>query len=160
MKTISFLQGTLKKLFPNWYTIVRYEEVIVFTCGLMKDPTPLIDYVYNMFNEFNLKYVKYWKIQLHEETEKNLNLLEKTTINFDFFQSLYSESKISLPGEPLQNKYCNWFQNDNKEILSGNELFFPSQYFSFRDLKETVFFSKKKMDRKKWKTMLNVNSKP
>ena len=144
MKTISFLQGTLKKLFPDWYTIMRYEEVIVFTVGLMKDPSPLIDYVYNMFNEFNLRYVKDANIPLHEETEKNLNLLGKTTINFDFFQCLYSESKVVLPGFPLQNKYCNWFQNDNKEILSRNELFFPSQHFSFRDLKEPVFFSKKK----------------
>ena len=144
MKTISFLQGTLKKLFPDWYTIVHYEEVIVFTCGLMKDPTRLIDYIYNMFNEFNFEYIKYWNKQLHELTDKKLNLLEKTTINFDFFQSLYSESKIALLGSPLQNKYCNWFQNDNKEILSGNELFLPSQHFSFCKLKKTVFFSKKK----------------
>ena len=119
---------------------MRYEEVIVFTCGLMKDPSSLIDYVYNMFNEFNLQYIRDWNKPLHEQTEKRLNVLGKTTINLDFFQLLYSESKVSLPGAPLQNKYCNWFQHDRIDMVSGNKpsVYLPSQHFEFRDLKQRV----------------------
>ena len=119
---------------------MRYEEVIEFTVGLMADPSPLIDYVYTTFNEFNLKYIREWAISLHEQTEKKLNVLGKTTINLDFFQLLYSESKVSLPGAPLQNKYCNWFQHDKKGMMSGNELFvyLPSKHFEFHDLKQRI----------------------
>ena len=52
---------------------MRYEEVVVFTVGLMADPSGLIDYVYNMFNRFNLKYIRDWNLPLHEQTEKRLN---------------------------------------------------------------------------------------
>ena len=119
---------------------MRYEEVVVFTVGLLADPSGLIDYVYNMFNRFNLKYIRDWNLPLHEQTEKRLNDLGKTTINFDFFQLLYSESKITLPGAPVQNKYCNWFQHDSKEVMFGNKLslHIPSQHFEFRDVKQQV----------------------
>ena len=40
---------TLKELFPSWFDIKRHEEVVIFTCGLMQDATPLINHVYDMY---------------------------------------------------------------------------------------------------------------
>ena len=142
MNNLISLQCALKELFPSWYTIMRYEEVIVFTVGLMKDPSSLIDYVYNMFNEFNLQHLR--RISPYEETEKRLNVLGKTAMNLDFFKLLYSESKLALLASPLQNQYFNWFHHERGQRTTGDKLFLhlPSQHFEFRGLNETVLCTK------------------
>ena len=41
-------QQTLKELLPSWENVVRYEEVIAFTCCQMKNPEPLVQHVYDL----------------------------------------------------------------------------------------------------------------
>ena len=38
----------LKELFPSWEAVQRYKEVVIFVVGLMKDPRPLVQHVYEM----------------------------------------------------------------------------------------------------------------
>ena len=122
---------------------MRNEEVVVFTCGLMSDPSPLIHFVYNQFNDFNMDYIRYVDFSLHQETKERLNIIGKKTINSDFFQFLYAESKISLAGSPLQNPYCNYFQCNKDDVMSEDKLFLylPSQHFEFRNLKQDLLFT-------------------
>ena len=50
---IFLFQETLKELFPSWFDIKRHEEVVTFTCGLMQDPRPLVNYAYEMYIEMH-----------------------------------------------------------------------------------------------------------
>ena len=45
----------MNELFPSWFDIKRHEEVVTFTCGLMQDPTPLVNHVYEMYIEMHQK---------------------------------------------------------------------------------------------------------
>ena len=130
-------QGILKNLFPSWFAIMRFEEVVGFTCGLMPDPSPLCHYTYHMFNKYNRDRVKACNITLCRKTEKELNAMGKTAKNTDFFKLLYSESRVPLPGSPLHNEYCNLFDHSKKQ-MSTIDIYIPSEHFEFRHLKRKV----------------------
>ena len=129
-------------MFPSWFDIVRLEEVVVFTCGLMDDASPLVNYVYQSFCDDLIRQTIMDQYLDREKSKTHLKRLGKKLENTELFHLLYSESAVQLPGSPLQNHYINWFdhdyddQNDKKRNLSTVHI--PSKHFEFRFLKEKV----------------------
>ena len=133
-------QDVLKELFPSWVHIKRYEEVVAFTCGQMKDPKPLVDYVYQTWIERELKWMRssHW----FEEGRKQLRDEGTDVEDPSLFQSLYVESTVPLPGEPFQNIYHNYYNHkqddDKKRTRNTLPVYIPSKLYEFRNIKATV----------------------
>ena len=135
-------QDALNKFFPSWYHVMRYEEVVVFTCGLLKDPTVLIHHICNKFNEMNIHYLGLYNRVPDGEKEMKLKLLGKTAVNLDFFRLVWAESRRPLPWSPLQNPYFNWFDHERDDqhglARDRSSVCIPSEYYSFQNLKEPI----------------------
>ena len=85
-------QETLKELFPSWEVVKRCREVIIFVAGLMKDPRPLVQHVYEMQVDFYLN---------------ELRISGYLSIDTDLLKALHAESTVRLVDHPLHNKYIN-----------------------------------------------------
>ena len=135
-------QDALNKFFPSWYHVMRFEEVVVFTCGLMKYPTALIHHICMKFNEMNTHYLRYYNRVPDEEKEVKLKRLGKTAVNLDFFRLVWAESRSQLPWLPLQNPHFNWFDHDRDDehgiARDRSSVCIPSEYYSFQNLKERI----------------------
>ena len=130
-------QETLKEFFPSWEHIKLQEEVIVFTCGLMKDPIPLVNHVYQTYLEriCNLFYLS--GIQRDDETEMRLIAQGKKIDAENLFNTLYTESRIPLFGQPHYNQFV--CMNANQ----GGEIDTPSRIYGFLEMsKDDVPLSK------------------
>ena len=57
--------------------------MVLFACGQMSNPLPLVDHVYEQFVE---------------ETMKDIADVAEPKMNSEFLASLYTESAIALPG--------------------------------------------------------------
>ena len=125
-----YLQETLKELFPSWANVSRHKEVLAFTCGLMKNPMPLVNHIYNTFIEgisfiFSLSISDYKR---HREAEKRLQAQGKNATALSIFSLLYSESAVPLQGIPCHNQYINLYWNDHEEV---RPIFIPSRLYAF-----------------------------
>ena len=123
---------------------MRFEEVVVFTCGLMKDPTALIHHIYKKFIEMNTYYLGCYIRIPDEEKERKLKRCGKTAVNVDFLHLVCAESGVPLPWAPLQNPYFNWFDH-NKDDQQGrtrdrSHLYIPSEYYNFQNVKEPISY--------------------
>ena len=121
---------------------MRFEEVVVFMCGLMKDPTALIHHICKKFNEMNIDYLGDYQRVPDEEKETELKCFGKTALNLEFFHLIYAESRIHLPWLPLQNPHFNWFdhERDDQHGLARDRscVCIPSEYYNFQNLKEPI----------------------
>ena len=86
-----YLQEALKELFPSMDTMRRHREVIQFTCGLMKDPRPLVEFVFQSCIEANLHTMR------TDHCEEFCVIIDQ-----DLLQAIYRESRIALPGKSLE----------------------------------------------------------
>ena len=98
INAVSTFQETLKELFPSWDAVMRYREVILFTVGLLPDPQPLVDHVYEMWIQKELERMK--------ETAKYA-----PEVDIDLFRSLYTESTVELRGVWNHNQHINHYGN-------------------------------------------------
>ena len=114
---------------------MRFEEVVVFTCGLMKDPTLLIHHIYKKFNEMNNSYLGLSQRVPDEEKVTGLKRFGKTAVNLEFFHLVSSESGIRLPGSPLKNRYFTWFDHERDDQHGRPRdrscVYIPSEYYNF-----------------------------
>ena len=136
-------QDALNKFFPSWYHVMRFEEVVVFTCGLMKDPTALTNHICKKFNEMNTSYLGlYNRVPDEEKMEAILKRFGKIAVNLDFFRLVWAESRTQLPWPPLQNPYFNWFDHERDDehgiARDRSSVCIPSEYYSFQNLKEPI----------------------
>ena len=92
------------------YEVKQLEEVVLFSIGLMSDPTPLADHVYQVRHNRLLKLLREGK--LDEENEEKLTKLGKNIDDFSFFESLYKESAVRLPGSALHNQHINIYHGN------------------------------------------------
>ena len=109
-------QEKLKELFPSWKTMKRHQEVLSFAVGLMKNPEPLVQYIYKMY--------------LNEIRNGSVS------INKSLFNSLYTESKVPIPDYPMHNKYLNYFTYDDTTPLKT-----PSEWYVFEAMNEDIQFN-------------------
>ena len=132
----------MKKLLPSWFDIVRCEEVVVFTCGLMEDASPLVNYVYQAFCDDLFRKSRVDQFFERQKSQTHLKRLGKKMENTELFHLLNSESAVQLPGLPLQNLYINWFDHDydaqNGKQRNLSTVHIPSKHFEFRNLKEKL----------------------
>ena len=87
----------------------RHEEVVVFTCGQMADPRPLIKHAYEMWTE---RWLNMMRLDLvDQEAEGRLEAEGKDTESLQLFNSLQVESGVSQDGNPYHNKYLNRYNH-------------------------------------------------
>ena len=109
----------------------RLEEVVLLTVGLMADPTSLVDHVYELWIERHLKLTRYG--QIDDDDEEKLRRLGKNVNDVRFFQSLYKESTIELPGTAYHNQYINcYFEGD------ASPVYLPSRLFLFHNMNKSI----------------------
>ena len=117
----------LKELFPSWEAVQRYREVVIFVVGLMKDPRPLVQHVYEM--------------QIEDYLNKMRNR-KYPPIDADLFRSLHSESKIRLVDHPLHNKYINYYNHEmdeeRKRTFDTNPVYYPCEIYHFNEMRHQV----------------------
>ena len=132
-------QETLNRLFPSMYEVKQLEEVVMFSVGLMFDPTPLTDHVYQVRHNRLLKLLRAG--ELDDENEQKLTKLGKDIDDFSFFESLYKESAVRLPGSALHNQHVN--------IYHGNCVsspFLPSKSFEFQGISTEVHYTEELLE--------------
>ena len=88
------IQKTLKEFFPSWEHIRIQEEVIGFTCGLMKDPTPLVDHVYEAYVETFCNVFNPACVDSNAKTQRRLLAEGKDIFDVSLFNILYTESTV------------------------------------------------------------------
>ena len=109
------LQETLKELFPSWEAVSkRYREVVIFVAGLMKDPRPLVQHIYEMQINYYLN---------------ELRISGYLSIDTDLLKALHAESTVRLVDHPLHNKYINYY-NDVSDP-DTTPVYFRSRLYHF-----------------------------
>ena len=125
-------QETLQEFFPSWEQIKVQEEVIVFTCGLMKDPTPLVDHVYETYVEMAYSDISPSGLSSNVETRRQLQAQGKHIGDTNLFNILYTESRVPLFG----HAYNNQFVYINETHKRDREINTPSKLYAFVDVSE------------------------
>ena len=124
----------LKEWFPSWAAVLRYREVVLFAVGLMKDPRPLVDHVYQMQVEAKLNGMR------------RIGGFENIRFSSELFRSLYVESPDELLDHPLHNKHINYYDHEEDDEMRGTRdttpVFIPSSYYEFSNVKEDVQHNK------------------
>ena len=122
-----WFQDTLDELFPSLYAIQRLEEVVFFTVGLMADPTPLVDHVYQAYIKRIPEFLRRSTFRpVYTDEEERLQSLGKSIYGMRIFQSLYRESAIKLPGSAFHNQHLNFYLEYDTEPI-----YLPSTLFMF-----------------------------
>ena len=102
------LQAALQKFFPSHNDILfKHKEVVLFTCGLMSNPNPLVGHVYQIHREEQVLE----EIRKGDHPAFSFDILEKYSVLYMYrslFESLYHESAVKLPGQSLHNPHINW----------------------------------------------------
>ena len=94
--------------------VYRHEEAVRFCAGLMSYPTPLVKHLSELYLN-------------------KMRSIHRLSVNSDLYQSLYTESKIQLPGDALHNPWINWYEGFDK-----TPLFIPSRFYGFEEMKVEV----------------------
>ena len=133
----------LKEIFPSWFHIKTYEEVLVFTCGLLSDPRPLIEHVGEMLVERELSVAR-----SHPDMKDivQLRTMRKSPLLLKIMESLYSEAEaeaeVPVQGQPHHNQFFNFYvhkQDDLcKRALDVSPIEIPSQLYYFEFLRKPL----------------------
>ena len=140
-------QEALQNLFPSWGHCLQYSEVIAFTCGLMKDPRSLVKHGYDLFIESQIAAWRSGQVE-HGDTLLDESAWHRAR---SLFHSFYSESKVTLYGQPLHNQQINYYNHrqDDKEMSPRDTtpIFSPSKFFLFHSMMEEVTLSTEKIEK-------------
>ena len=125
--TYDLFQETLKELFPSWKAVSkRHREVVLFVVGLMKEPGPLAQFVYEMQIEYYLNKMR---------TGGGLG----PSIDTDLFKSLRAEFSVQLFDHQLHNKYINYYrQDEDGDPTDTTPVYFPSRLYHFYEMRHGV----------------------
>ena len=124
----------MEELFPSWYHVKRYEEVLVFTCGLMSDPRPLIEHVGEMLVERETL-----KARGNDDVrETHLSTMGKSALLLNLIRSLYAEANMPLDSEPHHNEMFNFYSHEQDDMCGRPRdttyIEIPSQLYVFECL--------------------------
>ena len=114
---------------------MRHSEVLMFCSGLMKDPRPLVEHVYQMYIERQLNVTRTG--EKDEEAERQLEAQGKSDRDSSLFRSLYTESTVPIPGQPLHNKYINIYNHDDTP-RDTTPITTASQWYGFYNMDKAV----------------------
>ena len=112
----------MKKLFPSRKAVRRHREVVIFSAGLMRNPRPLVQFMYKMQVE---GYGGFF-----------------SSIDVDLFKSIYHESMVRLSDHPMHNEFLNFYDHyedvDKQRPHDTTQVNFPSRLYRFKQMKEAV----------------------
>ena len=77
----------MAELFPTLYEVKRLKEVVLFTVGLMPDPAPLVDHVYNLCYDRTVQILRTG--QVDDDKEEQLKSLGKDVDISDLLKSIH-----------------------------------------------------------------------
>ena len=126
-------------MFPSWYHIKRYEEVLIFTCGLLSDPRPLIEHVGEMVVKWNID-------ECHGvDLSREIHLLKtkgKSVLLLNLVRSLYAEASVPLESKPHHNEMLNFYSH-REDGMCGRQrdttpIEIPSHLYEFNSLLESL----------------------
>ena len=104
-----------------------------FAVGLMSDPNPLVDHVYQIFINDRL------------EEMKNEGHYFRSYYDDDLLKSLYTESQVQLPGHPLHNKHINFYSHRDDHFyrrqIETTPIYFPSKVYVFSYITRDILLS-------------------
>ena len=121
----------MESFFPSWDDVqYNYREVVLFACGLMSDPTPLVDHVYQMWIEKELKEIRKGEYDGYGGY--------KYKYNTDLLEEIYAESKVQLPLCPLHNNNINYYDHAEDNRRHATHVYTPSKLYMFLEMKENV----------------------
>ena len=158
---INTFQKTLESFFPWWDDINYHREVVLFACGLMSDPTHLVDHVYQKwinaylegitkgdydeydeYGEYRHKYdIDLLKDHVYQKwVDKYLDEIKhkKFDMNTDLLKALYAESNVQLSGSALHNNNIN-FYNHTDDSSDTTHVYTPSKMYVFLNMKTYAF---------------------
>ena len=102
----------------------------MFTCGLMKDPTPLIDHVYEAYIENLYHYIIPDRFQRDTKAKQMLLDQGKDINSTSLFNTLYTESRVPLYWKPRYNQFVCLNASYKVEIAT------PSKLYMFVNMRE------------------------
>ena len=118
----------MHELFPSLYEAKRLEEVVLFTVGLMTDPSAVVNYVYQLHYD---RMTKMLLIGKHDtDIEGKLKREGKNINNIEVYETFYKESAVELPGTALHNQHINFYSG-----IDVSPVYLPSKQFVFRSPK-------------------------
>ena len=133
-KYFKTFQSTLESFFSCWYDIEKHREVVLFACGLMSDPTPLVDHVYQMWIDEYLEKIRNSK---YDDDDDDYDDDYDGSPYTDLLESLYIESKAQLPGCALHNNNINIYDH-KRDDGDTTHVYTPSKMYKFLNMKESV----------------------
>ena len=120
-------QETLKQLFPSWYHVKRYEEVLIFTCGLMSDPRPLIEHVGEMLVKRETLLVRGGD----NKREEHLETMGKSALLLNLITSLYAEARSTpLQSKPHHNEMFHFYSHEQDDVCGRPRDVTPIEIYS------------------------------
>ena len=102
--------------------------MIGFTCGLMNDPTPLVEHVYETYVEMFCNVFNPACAQSNIKTQRQLLAQGKDVNDTGLFNRLYTESRVPLFGHAHYNQFV--CENHEGEIDT------PSKFYAFVNVRE------------------------
>ena len=110
-----WFQASLKSFFPDIDSLIRHRQVVflIEACGLMRDPTPIIHFVYEN-----------WIFDGTKSTHKVL------------IESMFREAGLPVPKNPLHNEWINYYNHDS--IKHTTLVYVPSRSYMFYIMKAKV----------------------
>ena len=102
---------------------MKHHETVLFAVGLMSDPTPLVDHVYQILINDELEEIS---------NNKHYSSLTYDLASSDVLKSLYGESQAQLSGHPLHNKYINYYSPYRRPRYTT--VYIPSKVYEFRNV--------------------------
>ena len=112
----------LHELFPSWTAVRRHREAVLFTCGLMRDPAPLVDHVGSLCASWHLGAMRAGQYYSDDG---------------DLLNWLYTES--NLPRQDSNINYYNHGKDDRyKRSRDVAPIHVPSKLFVFNEMKEEI----------------------
>lgn len=127
----------MKEFFPSWDYQEKHLEVLRFTCGLMSDPSPLVDHLYGVCVEKNLH-------QMRTEFSLYTTGIGHYVSNI-LFPLLYEESAVALPGNAFHNLHINY--NDHHYwpftggVIDNQPICTRSRLYIFKDINAPVILN-------------------
>ena len=113
--------------FPTFDKMTKHKEVVAFTCGLLPDPSHLVDHAYTMFINLTILRMSFSYV---------LDYKHKAVL----LESLYRESNIPLHGHHFQNQFINLYglkdfygliPSSFDRIHANHPIYRPSRVFIF-----------------------------
>ena len=137
------MQDTLKQLFRSWLQVTKNEAVVLFMVGLMENPKPLVNHIYDIFVDTELARLRssLWDEEA-EKLEMELETLGKNPQDLTLFKSLFFESTVSMSMDVYHNQFVNIYQHmnddENDRPRDIKDVQVPSRLYLFSFIQESI----------------------